>query len=91
MPTKYKLTSYRERLNSLPAERRQKVEAEGAKILAEYEAKVAADRAAGKVPPEDLPIDESIFGTIPRPATPPRRKSPKGQAKHHAGKLVAAK
>ena len=91
MPTKYKLTSYREDLDRLPPARRRRVEAEAAKAVAEYEALIAADRAAGKVPPEDLPIDESIFGTIPRPATPPRPKSPKGQAKHHADKVVAAK
>ena len=83
--------TYEEFFASLPADEQRAIRKRSAELRAEYEAMIAADRAAGKVPPEDLPIDESIFGTIPRPTAQPRRKSPKARVKDDAGKLVAAK
>ena len=63
-----KHVTYEEFFDSLPKHRQRKIKARAAELIAEYEALIAADRAAGKIPPEDLPIDESIFseGSIPR-------------------------
>ena len=77
--------TYEEFLASLPADEQRAIKKRSAEMLAEYEALIAADRASGKVPPEDMPIDESLFstGSLPR-QTDHAKPHANPQAKPHA-------
>ena len=59
--------TFEEDMASLPPDERREVEELSAKLIAEYQAEIDADRAAGIVPPEDLPVDESIFSNEVKP------------------------